>query len=78
MRKWLYKKGQEPKIFIDAEIENAQSNGWVDSPADVKKGSEQMELLTAEAQALGISIVASDTPARLKAKIANAKKAQDD
>ena len=34
MNQWLYKKGKEPKQFKSKEAsEDAQNNGWVDTPA---------------------------------------------
>ena len=36
MEQWLYKKNEKPKIFKDAEIEQAIKKGWVDTPAKIE------------------------------------------
>jgi hypothetical protein len=44
MTKWLYKEGEEPKIFKGEDaIEDALENGWVDSPKGFKKVAEAVE-----------------------------------
>ena len=38
MQKWLYKEGEEPKLFKGEDaIAEAEKNGWVDSPKGFKK-----------------------------------------
>ena len=34
---YLYKKGEEPKLFEEKEVVQAQADGWVDTPAKFKK-----------------------------------------
>ena len=41
---WLYKKGQEPKIFDSELVTQATADGWVDTPAKFKRELEDLSL----------------------------------
>jgi hypothetical protein len=41
---YLYKKNQSPKLFNQDEVVQAQADGWVDTPAKIKKTIEDLTL----------------------------------
>lgn len=41
---WLYKKDHEPRIFDESEVEAAQKDGWVDSPAEFMDFSGHIDM----------------------------------